>query len=113
MLRDLGRSVERVGRRDGGAAVGGSEEGEGELRTVLEEEHDYVALFYAEVVEAGGDSAGGELDIGVGEGLTGVGVDQAGMVSELGQVFEAVSVQWEVVWNVSVGQFGTENEFVM
>lgn len=30
----------------------------------------------------------------------------------MGKVFEAVSVEWEVVWNVNVREFRPENEFL-
>ncbi|KAF7838051.1 DUF761 domain protein [Senna tora] len=110
LLGDLGGSVEGVGGGDGGAEVGGGEEGEDELGAVLEEEHDDVALADAEGVEAGGDAAGGEVDLGVGEGVAGGGIDEAGTVVELGDVFEAVGVEWEVGWdnNPGSGRAGIE-----
>ena len=112
LLGDLGGGVEGVGGGDGGAAVGGTEEGEDELGAVLEEEEDDVALLDAELVEAGGDFSGGEFHSGVGEGLAGGAVDEAGAVLELGQVLEAVCVEREVRWDVNVGEFRTENELV-
>lgn len=79
----------------------------------MEEEHDDVGLVNADFVEPRGDLAGGELDVGVGEGVAVVAVDQAGAVHELGDVFEAVGVKREVVWDVNLGEFGPENELII
>jgi len=92
LLGQLERSVEGVGGGDDGAAVGGAEESEGELGAVAEDEHDDVTLADADVVEAGGDAAGGEVDFGVGECVACVAVDEACSVLELREVFEAVRV---------------------
>lgn len=103
LLEDLGGGEEGVGHGGGGADEGGGEEGEGELGAVREEEHDRVVMRdSAEAVEAGGDSAGGELDIGVGEGLAGGAVDQARFGAVVGDVLEAVGVEGEVVGDVDV-----------
>lgn len=83
LLRKLRRRVEGVGCGDDGATVGGAEEGEGELRAVAQDEHDDVTLADADFVEAGGDAASSEVDVGVGEGLAGVAVDEAWTVMEL------------------------------
>ena len=83
LLRELRRSVEGVGGGDDGAAVSGAQEGECELRAVAEDEHDDVTLADADFVEAGGDAASGEIDVGVGEGFAGVAVDEAWTVMEL------------------------------
>lgn len=92
MLRQLRRRVEGVGGCDGAAALGGAQEGEGELGAVAEDEHDDVTLTDADLVEACGDPEGGEVDVGVGEGVSGVGIDEAGAALEVGEVFEAVRV---------------------
>lgn len=92
LLGELRRRVEWVGGGDGGAAAGGSEKGEGELGTIAEDEHDDVTLADAEGVESGGDAADGEVDVGVGEGLAGVAVDEAWAVVEVGEVLEAIGV---------------------
>jgi len=113
LLGHLRRSVEGVGSGDDGAAKGGAEECEDELGAVLEEEEDDVALLDAEFVEAGGDSAGGELDVGVGEAFSGGGVNEAWSVVELGEVLEDVSVEREVRGDVNVREFGTENEVII
>ena len=113
LFRYLRRSVEGIGGGDSGTAVGGAEECEDELGAVLEEEEDDVAFLDAEFVETGGDSAGGELDGVVGEGLAGGPVDEAGTVFELGKVLENVGVEREVRWDVNVGEFGMENEVVV
>lgn len=113
MLGHLRRSVEGVSGGDHGAAEGGAQECEDELGAVPEEKEDDVAALDAEFVEAGGDSASGELDFGIGEAFSGGGVDEAGSVVELGDVLEDVSVEREVRGNVNVGQFGTENEVMV
>ncbi|WVZ09176.1 hypothetical protein V8G54_013706 [Vigna mungo] len=92
LLGQLLLSVEGVGSGDDGAAVGGAEEGKGELGAVAQDEHDDVTLADADVVEAGGDAAGGEVDFGVGECFAGVAVDKACSVLELEEVLEAVRV---------------------
>jgi len=113
LLGHLRRSEEGVSGGDGGAAEGGAEECEDELGAVLEENEDDVALLDAELVEAGGDSASGELDVSVGEAFSGGGVDEAGSVVELGEVLEDESVEREVRGDVNVGEFGTENEVIV
>ena len=40
-----------------------------------------------------GNAAGGEVDVGVGEGGAGVGVDEAGAVVDMGEVSEDVGVE--------------------
>ena len=92
LLGELRRGVEGVGGGDSGAAAGGAEEGEGEVGAVSEEEHDDVALADADVLEAGSDAAGGVVDVGVGEGGAGVGVDEAWAVVEEWKVLEDVGV---------------------
>lgn len=84
LLGELGGGEEGVGGGDGGTAEGGAEEGEGEFGAVAEDKHDDVTLTDAEVVEAGGDAAGGEFDVGVGESEAGVGVDETRVVFEFG-----------------------------
>ena len=113
LLGHLRRSVEGVSGGDGGAAEGGAQECEDKLGAVLEEKEDDVAVLDAEFVEAGGDSASVELDVGVGEAVSGGGVYEAGSVVELGEVLEDVSVEREVRGNVNVGEFGTEDEVVV
>jgi len=113
LLGHLRRSVEGVSGGHSGATEGGAEECEDELGAVLEEKEDDVALLDVEFVEAGGDSARGELDLGVGEAVSGGGVDEAGSVAELGDVLEDVSVEREVRGDVNVGEFGTENEVII
>ena len=50
----------------------------GEAAPLLDaKEHDDVALADADVVDAGGNAAVVVMDIGVGEGGAGVGVDEA------------------------------------
>jgi len=93
LLGHLRRSVEGVSGGDGGAAEGGAQECEDELGAVLEEKEDDVAVLDAEFGEAGGDSASGELDVGIGEAVSSSGVDEAGPVAELGDVLEDVSVE--------------------
>lgn len=94
LLLDLRRGVKRVGRGGRGAGVRGAEEGKDEFGRVVEEEHDDVALVDTDLVEAGGDSSGGEFDVGVGVGFAGGAVDDAGFGAELGYFFEAVGVEW-------------------
>lgn len=105
LLRDLRRLVQRVGGGADGPAVGGAEEGENELGAVLEEDHDDVALADADVGEAGGNAAGGEVDGGVGVDVAGGSVDEAWAVLELGEAVEAVGVEREVVGDVNVREF--------
>lgn len=112
LLGKLLRRVEGVGSGDDGAAVGGAEEGEGELGAVAEDEHDDVTLVDADVVEAGGDAAGGKVDFGVGESVAGVAVDEACSVLELGEILEAVRVQWKVGGNGNIGKWGSEDDFL-
>lgn len=109
---DLRRSVERVGCGNSYAAVRRAEEGEHEFGRIVEQEHDDIALSDAEVVEAGGDFASDELDIGVGVGVAGGAIDDAGTRAELGYVFEAICVEWQVIWDVDVWKFGSEDEFL-
>lgn len=96
--------VEGVGGGGGGAAVGGAEEGEDKFGGVGEEEHDDIALVDSEVVEAGGDFAGGELDVGVGEDVAGGAINDAGAVCKLVDVLEAVGVEGDVIGDVDVGE---------
>ena len=65
LLSELCQGVEGVGGGDSGATVGRAEEGEGEVGPVAEEEDDDVALVDVNVVEVGGDVAGGVMDVGM------------------------------------------------
>lgn len=113
LLRDLGGSEERIRGGGHGAAVGGAEEGEDEFGGIGEEDHDYVTLPDSELVEAGGDASGGELDVVVGVDMAGGGTDEAGAGSEFGEVLEAVGMEREVFGDVYVRELGPENEVVL
>lgn len=97
LLEDLGGGVEGVGGGGDGADHGGGEEGEDELRGVLEEDHDDVALVDAELGETGSDLAGKEVRFSVGVDSAGGTHDEAGTVGELREVLEAVGMEGEVV----------------
>lgn len=113
LLDYLGGRVERVRGGYRRPDARSPEECQDEFGAVLEEEHDDVVLVNAELVEPRRDFARSELDVGVGVGLAGVAVNEAGAVFELGDVFEAVGVEREVVGDVNIGEFGPENELVI
>ncbi|KAM0976324.1 hypothetical protein FF1_019309 [Malus domestica] len=72
-----------------------------------------VGLVNSDFVEPCDDLAGGELDVGIGEGVAVIAVDQSGVVYELGDVFKAVGVKREVVWDVNIREFGTKNKLII
>lgn len=71
-----------------------------------------MALLDANLVEARGDAAGSELDLGVGVDLAGGAVDDAWPVLELGDVLEAVGVEGEVIRDVDVRELRPEDELL-
>lgn len=113
LLRHLRRSIEGIGGGAHGADKRRAEECEDELGTVLEPEHDSIALSDAQLVEPRRDFTGIELDVAVRILFSGAAVDQTRTVFELRYLFEAISVQREVVWDVNVREFRTENVFFM
>lgn len=102
LLGDLGGGVERVRGGANRSEPRSRQEPEKELRAVVEKEHDDVTLPDSHAGEPGGDAEGRELHVSVGEGVAGGPVDEARLVAELGDVLEAVRVEWKVVWDVNV-----------
>lgn len=66
-----------VGVKNKFVVVGGAEEGEDKFGRIGKEDHDYVTLSDSELVEAGGDAAGSELDVIVGVVVADWGIHKA------------------------------------
>ena len=105
LLENFGRSVEGVGGGGDGSDHGSSEKGEREFGAVLEEDHDDVSLFEAEVGEPSSDFARNEVGFCKGVGFVGGSDDQAWTIGELGVVFKAVGVEREVVGDGNFREF--------
>lgn len=68
----------------------------------MKQEHYDIAFGDAELVESSGHLSGDKIDVRVIIDFFGCSIYYAWMRRELRKVFETVSVEREVVWNVDV-----------
>ncbi|RDX99522.1 hypothetical protein CR513_17414, partial [Mucuna pruriens] len=88
LLGEFRDGVRGIGSGDDGADCGGGEEAYREVDGVGREQENDVVFGYAEVEETAGKPGDLRFELGEGEGLGRVGVDEGGFVGERGNSLE-------------------------